>query len=222
MRARSGSAHPLRSILPPSQRPTGASPGSPLRSPRARPARDLGHGGPQLGLAHVVEQQPRRPAASASSISRGSLTSTSSVPASSGALARARATAWAIPPAAAMWFSLIRIASYSPARWLLAPPAATAAFSSARRPGIVLRVSSTPAPVPCTSREARAASVATPDRWVRKFSAVRSALSRARARPSPTSPARPPRATHPPRPSSRSAPRDRALRRRSRRPGCRR
>ena len=63
-----------------------------------------------------------------------------------------------------MWFSSIRIASYSPARWLLAPPAATAAFSSARSPGVVLRVSSTLAPVPCTSSAARAAIVATPDR----------------------------------------------------------
>ena len=82
-------------------------------------------------------------------------TSTSSVPASSGAAARARATACAMPPAAAMWFSLIRIASYRPARWLLAPPAATAAFSSARSPGVVLRVSSTFAPVP--SHRARGA-----------------------------------------------------------------
>ena len=83
-----------------------------------------------------------------------------------------------------MWFSLIRIASYSPARWLLAPPAATAAFSSARMPGVVLRVSSTFAPVPCTARAARADIVATPDRWARKFSAVRSPVSSARALPS--------------------------------------
>ena len=81
-----------------------------------------------------------------------------------------------------MWFSLIRIASYSPARWFVAPPAATAAFSSARSPGVVLRVSSTRAPVPCTSRAARADSVATPDRCARKFSAVRSPVNSARAR----------------------------------------
>ena len=44
-------------------------------------------------------------------------------------------------PAAAMWFSLIRKASKRPIRWLVPPPAATAAFSSLRRPGVVLRVS---------------------------------------------------------------------------------
>ena len=89
-----------------------------------------------------------------------------------------------MPPAAAMWFSLISTASYRPARWLLAPPAATAAFSSARIPGVVLRVSSTLAPVPSTARAARAAIVATPDRCARKFSAVRSPVSSARALPS--------------------------------------
>jgi len=78
---------------------------------------------------------------------------------------------------------LIKIASYSPARWLLAPPAATAAFSSARSPGVVLRVSSTLAPVPCTAFAARAAIVATPDRCARKFSAVRSPVNSARALP---------------------------------------
>ena len=51
----------------------------------------------------------RAPAPSASSISPGSRTSTSS--ASSGAWARAAPTAAATPPARAMWFSLIRIAS---------------------------------------------------------------------------------------------------------------
>ena len=50
-----------------------------------------------------------------------------------------------------MWFSLIRTASYRPARWLWAPPALTAAFSSARSPGVVLRVSSTFAGVPSSS-----------------------------------------------------------------------
>ncbi len=108
-------------------------------------------------------------------------TSTSSVGASSGADSRTRATAWAIPPAAAMWFSLIKIASNSPTRWLLAPPAATAAFSSVLSPGVVLRVSSTTVPVPSTSRTKRAASVAIPDRRPRKLSAVRSPVSSAPA-----------------------------------------
>ena len=65
---------------------------------------------------------------------------------------RARLTASPTPPASAAWFSLIRIASYRPARWLVAPPAATAAFSSARSPGVVLRVSRIRAPVPSTAR----------------------------------------------------------------------
>ena len=47
----------------------------------------------------------------------------------------------AMLPAAAMWLSLIRKASKRPMRWLVPPPAATAAFSSLRRPGVVLRVS---------------------------------------------------------------------------------
>ena len=45
-----------------------------------------------------------------------------------------------MPPATAMWLSLIRIASSSPKRWLKPPPQRTAYFSSARRPGVVLRV----------------------------------------------------------------------------------
>ena len=73
------------------------------------------------------------PAASASSTSAIDRHSTSS--ASSGASSRARRTAAPTPPARAAWFSLIRIASYRPARWLVAPPAATAAFSSVPQPG---------------------------------------------------------------------------------------
>ena len=103
------------------------------------------------------------------------------------ASARAARTAAPTPPAIAAWFSLMRIASKRPKRWFVPPPAATAAFSSARRPGVVLRVSSTRAPVPSTSRTAIAVAVATPDsRWSR-FSAVRSAVSSARAEPSTTS-----------------------------------
>ena len=49
-------------------------------------------------------------------------------------------------------------------RWLRPPPAATACFSSARRPGVVLRVSSTSTPVPRSSVHARAVAVAMPDR----------------------------------------------------------
>ena len=54
------------------------------------------------------------------------------------------------PPAAAMWLFLIRMASNRPMRWLVTPPAAAAIFSRRRRPGVVLRVSSTRQPVPAT------------------------------------------------------------------------
>ena len=49
------------------------------------------------------------------------------------------------PPAVrtARWLSLSITASESPKRWLCPPPHVTACFSSARRPGVVLRVSHT-------------------------------------------------------------------------------
>ena len=68
-------------------------------------------------------------------------------------------------------------------RWLRPPPAATAAFSSARSPGVVLRVSRMRAPVPATASTKRAVRVAIPERWPRKLSAVRSATSSAAAGP---------------------------------------
>ena len=63
------------------------------------------------------------------------------------------ATAGAIPPARRRWFSFTRIASSSPARWFVPPPQRTAYFSSARRPGVVLRVSRIVAP--CRRRRRR-------------------------------------------------------------------
>ena len=170
----------------------------PLASSSRAPG-DLGDRGAQLRRrpccrAAAAARRPRAPR----SISRASRTSTSSVPASSGAAARARSTACAIPPAAAMWFSLIRIASYSPTRWLRAAAAATAAFSSARRPGVVLRVSSTCAPVPSHAR-GRPRGHRRDAREVRRGSSARCArpLSSARARPSTasTGPRRRPRAS---------------------------
>ena len=68
-------------------------------------------------------------------------------------------------------------------RWLRPPPAATAAFSSDRSPGVVLRVSRIVARLPLTASTKRAVSVATPDRWQSRLSAVRSAASSARAGP---------------------------------------
>ena len=73
-----------------------------------------------------------------------------------GHIPRARATASAMPNRA-MWLSLRRIQSERLPRWLAPPPALTAAFSSARRPGVVLRVSQIRAvpPVAATSTKVR-------------------------------------------------------------------
>ena len=61
---------------------------------------------------------------------------------------RTASNASATPPAATTWLSLTSAASDSDIRWLTPPPQRTAYFSSARRPGVVLRVSRTAAPVP--------------------------------------------------------------------------
>ena len=63
-------------------------------------------------------------------------------------------------------------------RWLTPPPQRTAYFSSARSPGVVLRVSRTVPPVPSRASTQRRVSVATPERWHSRLSAVRSAVSR--------------------------------------------
>ena len=55
----------------------------------------------------------------------------------------------------ATWLSLISAASDSDIRWLTPPPHRTAYFSSARRPGVVLRVSRIAAPVPSTASTQR-------------------------------------------------------------------
>lgn len=98
-----------------------------------------------------------------------------------GAAARTAATAAAIPPAAATWLSFTSAASPRPMRWFIPPPQRTAYFSSSRSPGVVLRVSRTAAPVPATASAHARAEVAIPDRWVRKFSMVRSAPSISRS-----------------------------------------
>src|SRR6266446_3067627 len=86
-------------------------------------------------------------------------------------------------PATAMWLSLINMASSSPKRWLKPPPQRTAYFSSARRPGVVLRVQQMRARVPATRRTNSCVAVATPERRPSRLSAVRSAPSMARAGP---------------------------------------
>jgi hypothetical protein len=55
---------------------------------------------------------------------------------------RAAATAGAIPPAARIPFSLIRIPSERENRWFVPPPTRTAYFSRTRSSGVVFRVSS--------------------------------------------------------------------------------
>lgn len=88
-----------------------------------------------------------------------------------------------IPPAAAMWLSLIMTMSKRPMRWLAPPPAATAHLSSRRNPGAVLRVSSSTARVPAASAAMAAVAVAIPPARCIKFSATRSAANSARAGP---------------------------------------
>src|SRR5262245_6526079 len=83
-----------------------------------------------------------------------------------------------------MWLSLISMASSSPKRWLKPPPQRTAYFSSARSPGVVLRVQQMRVRVPSTRRTNSCVAVATPERWPSRLSATRSAASTARAGPS--------------------------------------
>ena len=71
------------------------------------------------------------------------------------ASARGRLEGRPTPPAATTWLSLTSAASDSDIRWLTPPPQRTAYFSSARRPGVVLRVSRTAAPVPSTASTQR-------------------------------------------------------------------
>ncbi len=95
---------------------------------------------------------------------------------------RLTASAMLVP---ARWLSFTRTASDSPERWLVPPPARTAAFSRTRRPGVVLRVSSTATDglLSCAAATNCAVSVATPDSRPRKLSAVRSAVRIGRSGP---------------------------------------
>src|SRR5690606_17002918 len=97
--------------------------------------------------------------------------------------ARARRTASAMPPATRTWLSLIIAASHRPMRWFCAPPIRVAYFSRCLSPGIVLRVSSNTVPFsPIASTYVRVI-VAMPERCWTTFSALRSAVSIARALP---------------------------------------
>ena len=82
-----------------------------------------------------------------------------------------------------MWLSLMSTASNRPKRWLAPPPARTAYFSKARRPGVVFRVQTIFAPVPATASTKWCVAVATPLRCCTRFSATRSAERIARVLP---------------------------------------
>ena len=85
-------------------------------------------------------------------------------------------------PRPARWLSFTSTNSESEPRWFTPPPARTAAFSTARSPGSVLRVSQIRATGPAASTNRRV-SEATPDRWHRKLSALRSPVSTDRSGP---------------------------------------
>ena len=184
-RAPSASAPRPRRIVRRSPRPPGrvSSVDAAARLERRAPA-DVRDRRAQLARAsccRAAAASHRRPAPRRSSSRERHSTSSGT----SGIARRAPArTAAPTPPAMKAWFSLIRIWSQSPMRWLTPPPARTAAFSSSRRPGVVLRVSRIRAPVPSTARAKSAVCVATPLRRCSRFSAVRSAASSARASPS--------------------------------------
>ena len=127
------------------------------------------------------------PACSAS-LTSSSVSVSTSILAVWGAKSRAIFTAFDKEPAAVMWFSLINTCSLNEARWLKQPPQRTAYFSSARQPGVVLRVSTirTPVPVACAASAKRREMLAIPDRRCRKFKAVRSAINNEIVGPSAT------------------------------------
>ena len=88
-------------------------------------------------LSRRMTSAPARTAA----VTSASVLASTSILARCVAPALASFTAFASEPAAAMWLSLIRTCSPSDERWLMQPPHRTAYFSSARKPGVVFRVS---------------------------------------------------------------------------------
>src|SRR5690242_21830507 len=103
----------------------------------------------------------RAPAVTASTASATVVTSTWT--GTSGWAARTAAYALDSEPAASLWLSLIIATSYRPIRLFVPPPARTEYFSRARRPGVVLRVSRTVAPVPSSRWAQSHVWLATPD-----------------------------------------------------------
>ena len=138
--------------------------GGPRRWPRPR--------SPGSMLSSSTASAPARAASATCSSASHSISTRARATA-----ARARATA-SVMLVPARWLSLTSTASERPTRWLVPPPARTAAFSRRRRPGRGLAgVEHRDRRVACVRRRhERAVSVAMPERWPRKFSAVRSAV----------------------------------------------
>ena len=81
---------------------------------------------------HVVEQEPRR--AGGQRLVDLAAVAHLDLERQVGPRRRGPPTAAPTPPASAAWFSLMRITSYRPARWLTPPPSATAALLERAQP----------------------------------------------------------------------------------------
>ena len=101
----------------------------------------------------------------------------------SGCWLRALSIAFAIPPQAMMWFSLIKNISKRPILWFLPPPQVTAYFRAVLKQGTVFLVSNSLQLVSFIAFTYLDTSVATPDNVCTKFKVVLSAVNMARALP---------------------------------------
>ena len=188
--ARSGSGRRRRGSRRRSRRPLGRDRGSARRSPRSSSARRAMSTHRSMSRSDMLSRSTRSaPASTTTRTARQSRPRPR--PARPGTPARTAAKASSTPPAAITWLSLTRAASDSDMRWLTPPPHRTAYFSSARSPGVVLRVSRITAPVPATASTQRRVSVAMPDRWDSRLSVVRSAVRSSRVGPSRSATPRP-------------------------------
>ncbi len=111
------------------------------RRPPAAPARRSAHRRDRMS-SRLKSSSRMLVAPAASAAASSSRSSTSICTGTSARECAARSSASRTPPAAAIWFSLIRMPSHSPRRWLAPPPTRTAYFCARRKPGSVLRVSS--------------------------------------------------------------------------------
>ena len=104
------------------------------RTPRAARGRRRARRPPRTSSAVMLSSRIRSTPALSASATSASVSASTSI-GRAVAIAERRDARRPIPPAIRRWFSLRRIASYSPSRWLVPPPHRTAYFSSARRPG---------------------------------------------------------------------------------------